>query len=358
MVEKNLRFVSPQAYIEIPADIQSILLNDPRSATALAWATNAAQLLNTQPGGIVFRIGKLRLAEGPSRQLAHAIAHAVCGSLQQLGAPKALAVEIDRPQETRVIAQFAHRSLLPHHDGGHCSYLTPSLFDDESWHPTLRHFSTEGFTTTQAHKLYQGIFIADPGEALSVTTFYDWIAVIRRAYARATGQPPQGVGQLAAWLGKNIRSSLELQPQHKSRYLSLTAALGSRSLIQHGLAVHYAESDFTPEEIARFPQLEEVRLQAAQEGLTPTICLLSRGLSETLGLDWDAFRAEFEICVPSERYDLLLGPNLTSVHGGLMGGPSRRIEPICFVIEQPIGEEYERWLAQVWRRQPRPDESA
>ena len=55
--------------------------------------------------------------------------------------------------------------------------------------------------------------------------------------------------------GANIRASLQLQLQHKSKYLSLTAALGARALVQHGLAVHYAEADFTPEEVELFPEL-------------------------------------------------------------------------------------------------------
>jgi hypothetical protein len=47
----------------------------------------------------------------------------------------------------------------------------------------------------------------------------------------------------------------------------------------------------------------------------------------------------------------LLGHNLTMVHGGLMGGPGRLIEPICFVIDQPWGDQYETWLAQAWQNQ-------
>lgn len=354
MLEKPLRFASAEASIDIPSEVQSALLERRNTPALLDWAESSVGRLNTLPCGVVFRIGKLRLPEDRSRALAHAIIYAICAALRRLDAPEGIEVEIDRPQPTRVMPGQQSRTLLPHHDGGHCSYLTPSQFDDPTWQPALRRFSSENFTTTQAHKLYQGIFIADPGEGLSITTYFNWVEVVRRAYTRVTGQGDAAVARVAAWLGANIRASLQLQPQHKSKYLSLTAALGARALVQHGLAVHYAEADFTPEELERFPELCRFREQAAQVGLSPTEFLLSQGLIETLGLSWVDFRATYQLCVPSERFDLLLGHNLTLVHGGLMGGPGRLIEPICLVMNQPNGEDYERWLAQAWRSQTAP----
>jgi hypothetical protein len=67
-------------------------------------------------------------------------------------------------------------------------------------------------------------------------------------------------------------------------------------------------------------------------------------------MPWPEFRRRYEIMVPSERYDLVIGHNLTMLHGGLAGGPDRLLEPLCLVVDEPSGADYERWLAASWRR--------
>lgn len=327
----------------------SALLLEQSSSPVIQWADNAALLLDTLPSGVVFAIGKLRLSEEASRELTHAIAAVICQALQRRGAPSSMEVEIDRPQGSTVRPDKQVRTLLPHHDGGHCSYLTPSLLDDPEWDARLRVFSNETgkYTTTSAHKLYQGIFIVDPGEGLSVTTYYNLLLMLRQAYSHTIGHPPTSIAQLASWLGNNIRHSLVLQAQHQSRYLAIGAALGSPHLAYHGIAVHYAEADFTVQEIERFPELKHFN---NKDTLAPTERFLSELLLETLGMSWQEFRTQFEICVPSERFDAVFGHNLTLLHGGLMGGPGRLLEPICMVIEHASGADYENWLAQAWRR--------
>ncbi|HEU5226571.1 MAG TPA: hypothetical protein VFU49_02085 [Ktedonobacteraceae bacterium] len=344
-----LNFAHASAHVDVPSNLASALLREQSSPLVTQWADNAALLLDTLPSGVVFAIGKLRLSEEASRALAHAIATAVCQALQRRGAPASMEVEIDRPQGSTVRPDRQVRTLLPHHDGGHCSYLTPSLLDDPEWDVRLRVFSNEigKYTTTPAHKLYQGIFIVNPGEGLSVTTYYDLLRMLRQAYTRTIGQPPASVAQLVSWLGNTIRGSLALPAQHQSRYLAIGAALGSHHLAHHGIAVHYAEADFTVQEIERFPELKHFN---SDDTLAPTERFLSQLLIETLGMSWQEFRAQCEICVPSERFDVVFGHNLTLLHGGLMGGPGRLLEPICMVIKHASGADYEDWLAQAWRR--------
>lgn len=347
-MERKLCFASDDAYIDIPSDLVPVFLENGQSPELMEWADNAAERLNTLSSGIVFRIGKLRLTIEASRSLAHAIAAVICKSLQRSGAPVNMTVEIDRLQKTPVVTNYQVRTLLPHHDGGHCSYLSPSLKDDTSWTASLRRFSSEGYTTTQAHKLYQGIFITDPGEGLSITTYYDMLRMMSRAYSYATGTSDQPVERVATWLGNSIKASLALQSQHKSRYLTLGAALGGQKLVYHGIAVLYAEARFTDEQIERFPELEEYN-RDGQSQVPPVERFMSQITLDTMGLTWDEFREEYEICLPSERFDFVLGHNLTLLHGGLMGGKRRLLEPICMVVDSPVGEEYENWLAQAWR---------
>jgi hypothetical protein len=351
-MERRLRFASEEAYIDITQSLASSFLEGYRSSEVIEWAVEVARRVNRLPSGVVFRIGKLRLPLESSRRLAHTIAYSLCESLQRLGTPTDMTVEIDRSQNTSVTTGYQVRTLLPHHDGGHCSYLTPSRKDDPSWTATLRRFSKEeGYTTTQAHKLYQGIFVTDPGEGLSVTPYFDLIPILCRAYTHTTGLPAHSIKQLASWLGKNIRASLALQDQHRSRYLTLGATLGAQKLLYLGVAIHYAEADFKAEEVERFPELNEFRkIGQKQSARPPAESFLNQVLIDTIGLTWEDFREEYEICLPSERYDFVLGHNLVLLHGGLMGGKSRLLEPICMVVNDPVGEEYESWLAQAWQR--------
>jgi hypothetical protein len=351
MIDAHLRFVSSESRIALHDHVITSLLDGSSAEEVRDWALGVARRIDTTPAGVVFCIGEQRLGIESSRMLARAIAFAVCGALKELGAPFDLSVECDRPQTTRVVPGHQVRTLLPHHDGGHCSYLTPSVHDDPTWQPGLRTFSQSGFTTTTQHKLYQGIFIADPGEGLSVTTYYDLLALVRAAYERTHGRPATSIPVLATWIGNNIRASMELQLLHDSRYLTLGALLGSSSLAHHGVAWHYAEDEFTPAQLARFPELDEFQtISQTARHRSPTLRLLDDVLTQRLGLTWDEVRAQYEICVPSERFDLVIAHNLTLLHGGLMGGPGRLLEPICLTVSDVSTCQYEAWLAAAWRR--------
>jgi hypothetical protein len=334
----GLRFAPPLASVHIPSEVLAASA-DPSGQVpdeVLAWVDTVAHLLDTLPTGVVFKIGELRLDLNSSRRLVLTIADDICRALRSRGAPQDLAVEVDRIRPVKVW-DHQTRTLLPHNDGAHCSYLTP-----------------------KTHKLYQGIFILDPGDAISVTTYYDWLQVLRDAFARATGGVARSIDQIQHWLGINIRSSLDAQSVHMNRYLSIGAALGSRDVAAQGVVVHAAEEVIGKDELQRFPVLSEMidDWKLAKDDCLPRTRFLSKVLAETLGLSWQEFRQRYELCVTSERFDYVLAHNLTLLHGGLMGGATRQLEPICFVLEQPAGMDYEQWLAAAWRRQVEESELA
>jgi hypothetical protein len=344
----TLRFLDSTRHILLSPDLAEMLLVVPDSVILQGWSHQVAELLDTGAAVVNFRLSRLRWSVERSRQLAHAIARRIRVALQQRSAPETMYVEIDLVQQTAITAGRQVRTLLPHHDGGHCTYLTPSCKDVPDWNPAWRRFSHQHFTTTQAHKLYQGIFMLDPGEGLSITTYYDLLHILRDAWTYQRQSFPT-IPELATWLGAHISTSLQRQDHYQSRYLSIGTMLGSQQLIHHVLAVHHAESDFTSQEYMQFPELQRFQ-NAATPTHSPIECYLDEVFMTTLGIDWEAFRLRYETAVPSEQCDFILGHNLTLLHGGLMGGVGRSFEPICLVIDNPIGNDYEHWLATAWRR--------
>jgi hypothetical protein len=304
-------------------------------------------------GVTIFRLGRLRLSEEGTRRLAVLIVGRLCEMLTAMGAPRTLRLEHDRLQTTDMPSDVHIRTRLPHFDGQHCSYLTPSAEDVPDWDAALRTFSTSGYTTTAAHKLYQGIFITDPGHALSVTTYYDWLSIIadvrrlRRIDSDEDGDPRAA----ARWLGDNLRRSLARQRSHGCPYPSLGAMLGLTEEAFHGMGFANAEDPLPADVGKRYPILWPMT-QACPCGTCSgdTGRVFCHLLVQSVGMSWPAFRQRYEMLVASERYDLLVGHNLTMLHGGWAGGPGRLIEPLCLVVDEPSGADYERWLAASWRR--------
>lgn len=341
-----MRFLSDSADL----DCGSLLANPEDTVDDLV--KQAVESLHD--GGVtVFRLGRLRLSEEDSRSLALLIVTRLRDALLALGAPRALRLEIDRQQTTDMPSGAEIRTRLPHFDGQHCSYLTPSAEDVPGWDAGLRIFSSRGYTTTAAHKLYQGIFITDPGHALSVTTYYDWLSIIADVRRLRRLDSGQDADPLAAeqWLGDNLRRALALQPSHGCSYPSLGAMLGLTEEAFHGMGFANAEDPLPAEVGKRYPILWPMT-QACVCGtcVGDTGRVFCHLLVQSVGMPWPAFRQRYEILVPSERYDLLIGHNLTMLHGGWAGGPGRLIEPLCIVVDEPSGTDYERWLAASWRR--------
>ncbi|RGD55443.1 hypothetical protein DR950_39410 [Kitasatospora xanthocidica] len=309
--------------------------------------TEAATALRRH-GFVVFRIGALRWDEDRSRDVAHQLTAALRTRLVRDGAPGEMYLEADAAQPTPVPDARQVRTLLPHHDGQHSSYLTPSLLDDPEWDPTLRTFSDTGYTTTHPHKLYQGIFIAHPGEGLSVTTYYDWLRILDDV-KELRGD----TGDLSTprWLARNIRDSFAATRRNGSAYPTVAGFLGLTEEALLATPLLHCERPLAEAVKERFPLLRSLSTRCpcgeCQGEVRRVFCHVT---TLGAGLNWREFRERYEILAPSERFDLLLGDNLTMHHGGLAGGPGRVIEPLCLVLDEPRGPAYESWLHGMWRR--------
>jgi hypothetical protein len=341
-----MRFAPPTAHVDCSpllarADFDGV-------ANALVGALS-------QHGFAIARIGRLRLDEDSSRQLAAGLMERVWVRLVAAGAPTALRLEIDHPQTTYVPEWAMTRTLLPHHDGQHCSFLTPSRQDVPDFDPSWRTFGDRGYTTTPAHKLYQGIFIADPGEGLSVTTYYDLLSLIDDTRPGGDGRrgPVSNTAVTAAarWLDGNLARARELQVDHGCVYPSLGAVLGSPEEAFHALSFHHAERALSAAQFARYPQLRDLVSKCPCDECDGDVArVYCHMLVAVTGLDWPQFRHKYEVLAPTERFDIVLGDNITLMHGGWAGGRARLLEPLCMVLDVPAGDGYESWLAQAWRR--------
>jgi hypothetical protein len=299
-------------------------------------------------GFVIFKIGALRLDEDTSRQIAHRLAAALHTALIAAGAPQEMYVEIDRSQRTAVPEPFQVRSLLPHSDGQHSSYLTPSILDVPNWDPAMRIFSDRGYTTTHVHKMYQGIFIADPGEGLSATTYYDWLRILDDVRSMRQETRPAGTPE---WLGWNLRRCIEGASVLGVTYPTLAGMLGLTEECLVATPLLHCEDPLPAAAVEEFPLLRSLKSSCACGGCVGDIRrVFCHVVMLATGMPWPAFRGRYEILAPSERFDMLFGNNLTMLHGGLAGGRNRLIEPICLAVNKPAGAAYERWLSRAWRR--------
>lgn len=329
--------------------VNQLLDENSCSYEKIAWADQIATLLDSLPSGLVFRIGKLRLSYETSYYLAYRISLEICNALKRVGCPKNMKVETGLPQFSQVFRGYQHRTLLPHHESGHASFLSPSLNECPSWNVNMRTFSKSTLsriTSTSTHKLYQGLFISEPGECLSITTFYDLVKILLDAFRYNTGIRPKTIQEVSSWLADNIRRFYNQRYLHKSDYLTIGAVLGGKKLVYLGTPIHYAEAEFDDEQLTLFPELNEFQKFKGSTP-SPTERFLNEMISDLLGIDWERFREKYEICVSSERYDFILGNNLCLLHGGLQGDSKRLLERI-FLSVSSYGYEYENWLSNMW----------
>ena len=231
--------------------------------------------------------------------------------------------------------------MLPHHDGGNASFLTPSLLDDPLSGEHMRRTSPRTVTTTRRHKMYQGFLLRDAGDFESTTTYYDLLAIARDACSHQTNRSSLAVEEVARWVGENLRYALSLIRERGGSYVTLGGMLGSRDPLHCLTAVHLAD-----ELLSARPGVEMIpELRAWTEER-----LFDRVLDEVTGEGWASTRERHEVGVRGINNDFLIGHNITLLHGGWQGGRGRVIEPICFTLDTPSGADYEEWLWRAWRR--------
>jgi hypothetical protein len=335
--------------VNIPQDLADIAALRAKRQHALEWAGTIAGNLDCD-SGVVFKIGRLGLPVEEARRVALEVMGIICESLKiGAGAPRQMRVEVGSLQLTKLQPGYKARTFLPHHDGGHCSYLTPSILDVADFDPRARVFSSEEFNTTHKHKLYQGFFVEHPGSLSSITPYYPWRKMILAAFKRSHDGASMDVASVARWLGKNISVSVARRREHGSRYLSIGGAFGLENPIYHLMPVA-AEQDFPPAQYERFPELRRLSSGCKCgrcEG--PGARFLCWSFYEALGLSWSEVRAKYETQVTSERHDVVFGHNIIAMHGGLRAGPERVLLPLWLVIDSARGADYERWLMRQWR---------
>jgi hypothetical protein len=259
-------------------------------------------------------------------------------------------VELDEESYGTPVAPFrTGRFLLPHHDGGHCTYLTPSRHDVPDLDPAEREFSSTVYCKRPSHKMYQGFIVTNPGHPPGETFYYDVLTLLADAFAHQRGRAPDLL-ELEAFNLENVRRSRQHRATHRSRYLTLGALLGSTTLEHHVMpSGPRAESELWPLQYMALPHLCEIAdLCPCGTCDGPGVRLFCHMCADTLGRTWPEFRKEYEVAVVAERYDVLLANNLTLLHAAISSA-SRTIRPLCIVTDRAEGDLYERWLADQWR---------
>lgn len=132
------------------------------------WARSVADLLD-ENRPVVLRLGRLRWDKHRTFALATRVVEQLCIELAARTGLD-LQLEIDSQDDTDVPPGSSARSRLPHADGQHSTYMTPSTERVPSFPPAMRTFAEAGHTSA-AHKVYAGFFVEDAGHGLSLTTF-------------------------------------------------------------------------------------------------------------------------------------------------------------------------------------------
>lgn len=346
----DIKFAPIVAQQEVSNELAARLEIGTCSRTLQEWADSALSILDKNAHGLVFKIGALRKSKKDSFMIARRIAELLCDAVRCNGILDDIAVEVDEAQSSQVFGDHAHRTLLPHHDSAHASYLTPSTKFTTDFAPKMRLFSRSGITSKNSHKLYQGIFIADPGEGLSLTSFYDKVAMLERAFRLKNNSVVQSYPALARWCGENVKKCWERREDKNLRYLTIGGAMGLEKPVATDVPVHWAERSFDNDQVRSYPELKSFNEQSRKSATGASQLFFEAVVRDALDLSLQEFREEFELCVPSERYDFVIGQNISNLHGGLLGGQSRLLVPICLVTTDAGSERYENWLSEVWRQ--------
>jgi len=332
-----------------------IELEDPNVVTAQSTTSGpiaAAVDLLAQGGVAVLRIRPETTLKQVAIVRAESLLQVITRCLiQRNGLPPEAYVELDAESYGTPVAPFREkRFLLPHHDGGHCSFLTPSRLDYPAFDASERVFSRSVYWKRPSHKLYQGFLITNPGTTCGSTYYYNTLTLLWDAFIHRYGRSPAGFPELAHFNVENLRRSRNNQTIHGSRYLTLGALLGSTRFEHHVMpSGPRAESELWPVQYARLPLLCEMT-----EECPCSLCagpggrLLCHACKQTLGRTWPEVHADYSTRVVGELHDILIGNNLTQLHAA-DSNTSRTILPMCIVTDKADGSAYEQWLATQWR---------
>jgi hypothetical protein len=316
-------------------------------ASAEHWADEV--LPSFDRGPLYFPLHELARPAEEIRAVALAINEALCAARRRRDLPEAIAeIDVKRPGRDR-FEPDGYRSQLPHHDGQHCTYLTPSLLDVPEFDPRYRVFSMTPLSiTSDNHKLTHGLLVENAGEGPSVTVYLNLIQILFDAHRHLVG-PVTGIEAVARWLGENTQRAVVQGERYGGRYPSLGARLGLASPAYAQFQV-FGRRGFTDEQKAVTPELVE-RCAACPcgrcEGESCRVFCWST--TEGLGCAYPEFRERYECRVPNVRDDLILAENLALLHGQNQGHHTRRTTNLYMVVPTAAGDAYERFLASRWR---------
>jgi hypothetical protein len=299
---------------------------------------------------IIFRLSAARLSRSEAVEAAQCIAEMFRSSVSQdFGFGPAIEVETERPLVAKIHPGWTTREMLPHHDAHHCSFLTPSLLDDSGFHADLRFFGNPASVPTNSTILYSGFVVSAVGAAEGITTFYDWIGMLRRAYATARGRSGD-IPAVAKWLGGNIRMAHARAAELGTPYLSLGSALGAAGRV-FALSVVEAEQDFREQDYRLVGELADLVAGCPCGSCgTKGKRMACRSLEVTTGLTAPEVLSLFGAEVTARANDYLFWCNPRLLHGALRGGSGRTLIPVTVTISDYRAWPYERWLHGLWRQ--------
>lgn len=317
-------------------------------AVSVDWDAAAEAIL--RHGVLRFCLGELELGREETQQAARGL---VAGLFERLDAvadlPPQARISWDPGNAKDVPEGHLFRTHLPHHDGGRSTFLVPSASDTGVPSAQVIKGVSRGALPL---RLYSGFLLLHPGRALSLTTFFPLLPLTCMAYVRQVAGADPTRSKVARWLLETLdRYSKSHGVDGSPPYPNLPAMLGATARMHTDVVHNYVEAPFREDVLAHVPELAasvtKCGCGTCRSGPERLLCI---GLEETIGLTWPETRGRFEICVPSERLDLVMWNNVFVRHGGLMGGPARLFEPVHIVLDALPGLEYDTWLDNGWRR--------
>ncbi|WP_271592325.1 hypothetical protein [Bradyrhizobium sp. CCBAU 65884] len=329
------------ARIPISSALVEKLVGGRADDECVTWTEYVTSVIDRAPHGVIIPLGQVCADRPAATHAARAVADHLVSSWRKRWFLDNLTTEIGEDQITEVALGRRTRSLLPHHDGGNSSYLTPSRFDVASWTAELRRTFSPQASTTRTHKLYQGFLVLQVGEGESVTPYYDLVTILMLAYRHQIGVTSTSVLELQDKCAKDLRHCIALLQSQGGGYLQLSAPLGARNPKHILVNLHNIDTPFSDAEVAAFPEIQN-------SALCPAQALFEEMILETTGFPWKVVRGLTEQCLQAKELDFVIGHNIMLMHGALNGGPSRLLRPVCAVLEDASGPAYEHWLSVNW----------